>query len=131
MPECPSVNYVLPSLRADELDEVARLEADLRAATYTPGAFVPIYWDTETTGLGAHKWWTHRCSRIVQVAAHTAEAHGGAELELRINPWPVQMEAGAAFATGMSNGDVWRHDVPPQARRTSLPACAACSCVSG
>ena len=116
LPECNYVHYVMPSLRDDELATVRQLESDLQSATYAPGAFVPIYWDTETTGLGAHKWWTQRCSRIVQVAAHTGAAHGGREFEVRINPWPVQMEAGAAFATGMSNSDVWQHGVPPQVR---------------
>jgi hypothetical protein len=120
LPGCKAFNYKLPGLNSEELARVRHIEQLLRSAAYKPGHFVPIFWDTETTGLGSNMWWLANGSRVVQVGAHTLPEHGGQDIKLRVNPWPVPMSQEAAATTGMSTDDVWKHPLPPQVRTVGM-----------
>ena len=104
------------------------LEATLRSARYSDTDFVPIYWDTETTGFRTHIWWRSSTHRIVQIGAHTTAEFGGRELELRLTPWPVEMTPGAEAATGMSTRAVFDHALPMQVRGAGRVQCGRSWC---
>ena len=112
LPGSSAFSYTLPSLHEPEREWLHGLEARLRATRYDAGSCVPVYWDTESTGLGSVLWWTPQRHRVVQIAATAA----GAEFKIDINPYPVAMSGGAAETTGMSTAAVWAHTVPPQVR---------------
>ena len=110
------VDFCLPALSDAEREEVAAVEQLLASAEYDSSAIVPIFWDTETTGLASYQWFARDSSRIVQIAAVADEAAGQREFEVKCNPWPVQMSPGAAAATGLSTPRVFGHALPPQVR---------------
>ena len=126
MRDVPDYRYQLPTLSAAEHDFVRGVEATIARARYSSTDFVPIFWDTETTGLQSHVWWRPLSQRIVQIGAHTSAEFGGRELELRLNPWPVPMTYGSASATGMSTSDVFAHQLPMQVRRLCVSLMSPC-----
>ena len=101
------------ALSPAQLECVAAVEAKLKAHTYSD-SYVPIFWDTETTGLLRGQWWLGHTSRITQVALVTQPEAGGRELELRCSPWPVPVSAEAARVTGISTAAAWRAPMPMQ-----------------
>jgi hypothetical protein len=131
VPGCRTFSYEMPGLQSKEVARVQQIEESLRCASYTLDTFVPVFWDTETTGLMGKTWWSN-ADRIVQIASHTLDAHGGRNLELRVNPWPKPMSPGAQNATGLSTEDVWAHPLPPQVKMPVLYAaetyCGIASC---
>ena len=115
MPGCSTFTYTLPSLHSGELADIRRLEERLRATRYDTSRCVPVFWDTEATGLSSVLWWTSRSNHIVQIAAVTAGA-APRELDISINPFPIPMSEGATETTGLTTSTVWASPVPPQVR---------------
>jgi hypothetical protein len=114
VPRFPECDYILPSLCPEEVSSIESLEGLLRGARGRYTSTVPIFWDTETTGLAKGSWWQSRGNRIFEIAAHTTKEFGGHELSVKVNPWPVQMDYRAEKVTGMSTEAVWGHALPLQ-----------------
>lgn len=127
LPGSATFSYALPSLHEPELKWIRSVEQRLHTASYDTHRCVPVFWDTEATGLGSVLWWAPRRHRIVQIAA--ALDSGSREFKVNINPYPVAMSDGAAETTGLTTPTVWANTVPPQVRIAckSDPACHACT----
>lgn len=108
------MDFCLPALTDAEMAEISEVEQLLAKASYSDNAVVPIFWDTETTGLASYRWFVRNSSRIVQIAAVADGAAGLQEFEIKSNPWPVEMSPGASVATGLTTAQVFAHELPPQ-----------------
>lgn len=121
LPGCTEFDYTLPSLHSDELEHIRSLERRLRTAEYDLQRCVPIFWDTECTGLRHERWWTTEASRIVQIAAIT----GAHEFKVDMNPYPDPMSFGAAERTHLTTEMVWGNAVPFQVWPSSWRRCTS------
>jgi hypothetical protein len=91
----------------------------MQRTAYAPDRIVPIYFDTETTGLPKWSWWQPQSARIVQIAAISG-GRDSKELKLDINPFPVAMTEAASETTKLGNRHVWGACTPQQVRKSSL-----------
>lgn len=114
LPGSATFAYALPSLHEPELAWIRSVEQRLHCASYDMRRCVPVFWDTEATGLGSVLWWAPRRHRVVQIAA--ALDAGSRDFKVDINPYPVAMSDGAAETTGLTTPTVWANTVPPQVR---------------
>jgi hypothetical protein len=116
LPGTSLIDYCLPSLLPSEVDFIRVVEERLRTATYASNRVVPIFWDTETTGLSSIEWWSRQTQRIVQLAALTDARHGGFQFKQNWNPYPISMSEKATATTKLSTQHVWSSDLCPQVR---------------
>lgn len=127
LPGSTLVDYRLPSLTPAEAEFIGDVERRIEATMYDVDRVVPVFWDTETTGLQGIEWWDDaKAPRIVQLGALTDSKHGSFQFKRNINPYPKAMNPDAAKTTGLSTQQVWGSAICPQ---VCSPASVAAACL--